>query len=280
MKQNQIQQENPAQENPLANLQTKIPKGYFGAFPDLEIETVPPGQIQMLDKPSTRDEWHGENLHKKFTWSVRLAPDRKAVTVPLGQFCMENEQGIDPRSGTWLISTINNLLSKPTSPLAHPIFILELSRDAAKASFKTLQENNMSLHKILIENNFSAFSYCSEFKPVSVLEPLFRFHSGWLAMKTRLENGSSYPVKEKDEQSIIADLDGFLQEGNHKAEKEDRAPLLCCKMDKGNCKRMEHSTPSGTCTRNPKGRRSTTWVTLPGYHKRKGRNHPERQTYA
>jgi len=67
------------------------------------------------------------------------------------------------------------------------LFSFELWQEAAKANFKILQENNMSLHKILTENAFSALSYRSEFKSVAVLEPLFQFHPGWPAMKTRLE---------------------------------------------------------------------------------------------
>jgi len=107
---------------------------------------------------------------------------------------MENEQGFNPRSRNWLISTITNLLSMPTSPPAHPVFSFELLQEAAQANFKILRENNMSLHKILTENTFSALSYGSEFKPVAVLEPLFQFHPGWHVMKMRLENGLSYPV--------------------------------------------------------------------------------------
>jgi len=83
----------------------------------------------------------------------------------------------------------------------------------------------MSLHKILTENG-------SEFKPVVVFEPLFQFHLGWPAMKTCPENRSSYPLTEKDEQSRIADLEGFLQRGNHKSAKGERAPLLYNKMVK------------------------------------------------
>jgi len=165
--------------------------------------------------------------------SIRLVPDKKAINVPLEQFHMGNGHGFDPRSGNWLISTITNLLGMPTSPPAHPVFSFELSQEeAAKANFKILQENNMSLHKILTENTFSALSYGSEFKPVAVLEPLFQFHPGWPVMNTCLENGSSYPVTEKDEQSRIADLEGFLQRGNHKLAKGARAPLLYNKMVK------------------------------------------------
>ena len=60
-KQNQTQQEIPAQENPFAkpshlpdveNLQIKIPKGYARVVPDTGIETVSPERIQTLDKPS------------------------------------------------------------------------------------------------------------------------------------------------------------------------------------------------------------------------------------
>ena len=87
-KQNQTQQENPfAKPSHLLdveNLQIKIPKGYARVVPDTGIETVSPERIQMLDKPSTVAERHGKNLQENPDGSIRLVPDKKAVTVPLG----------------------------------------------------------------------------------------------------------------------------------------------------------------------------------------------------
>jgi hypothetical protein len=75
-------------------------------------------------------------------------------------------------------------------------------------NFKILEENGMDLDKIIRADPSSPLFYGSEFKPVSILEPLFKHHPKWTEMKSRLLNGSEY--KMEDLGVILRSDDRFL----------------------------------------------------------------------
>lgn len=76
-------------------------------------------------------------------------------------------------------------------------------------------------------------SYGSEFKEVSVLENIFKFHPDWTKMKTILMNGTSYPLKPPHPKHVqLGDLREMIAFGNHKSASGDRAELLSERMAK------------------------------------------------
>ncbi len=69
-------------------------------------------------------------------------------------------------------------------------------------------------------------SYVSEFKPVSILEPIFGFHPSWTKMKTVLTYGSTWPLLPLDDSNQLNNIDNALAFGNHKGDMQQPELLL------------------------------------------------------
>ena len=63
----------------------------------------------------------------------------------------------------------------------------------------------------------SVISYGSEFRPATVLQPLFHRHPLWPRMESHLTQGASYPLSQISDSDRQKDLLYCLNRGNHKS---------------------------------------------------------------
>eukprot|EP00979_Chaetoceros_neogracilis_P013087 scaffold3660_cov246-Chaetoceros_neogracile.AAC.3 len=137
-----------------------------------------------------------------------------------------------PAKKPWILREIIKILETPQVPPSLPPFQFNLSQSSANHNFKILEENGMDLDKIIRADPSSPLFYGSEFKPVSILEPLFKHHPKWTEMKSRLLNGSEYKMEDLDEEERLGDLSAALIRGNHKSASGEKAIILAEKMEK------------------------------------------------
>ncbi len=128
--------------------------------------------------------------------------------------------------------TITRIINSQPTNQKKPPFKFELSEAAAEENFTILKQHNMSLAAVISSSDSSPISYGSEFKPTTVLEPLFHNHPGWPRMKRILQEGSDYHLEPIDEAVRLEDLKGRLEYGNHKSAQGARAEILAAKMEK------------------------------------------------
>ena len=112
---------------------------------------------------------------------------------------------------TILHSTMNELYEAPSASK----FEFELNDTAAAKNWI-----NISSHGNLgnaLESDKSSFTrYGSEFRPVTTLTRIFKFHPLWDRLKSILGNGIQFPLSPLDDTSLKLDLDFSLAFGNHK----------------------------------------------------------------
>jgi hypothetical protein len=104
-------------------------------------------------------------------------------------------------------------------------FSFELSNEAAMKNYLVMKTCDMDLNKAFLKEGNSPLAFGSEFKPVSIIEPLFKKHPNWTRVKKILTEGSSWPLDPLDEEDRKKDLEEALSFGNHKGA-EDNPDLL------------------------------------------------------
>ena len=82
-----------------------------------------------------------------------------------------------------------------------------------------LQQHENSLHRVIIQHPGSVISPGSEFRPVSVLEPLFLHHPNWAIIQQIMKEGSRWPLDSISKEERIAKNNEFITRGNHKSAK-------------------------------------------------------------
>lgn len=92
----------------------------------------------------------------------------------------------------------------------------DLSLEAAAQNMKVFQSHQNSLENI-IQSTKNTLNYGSEFKPVRILQYLFRTHVHWKHFRRLLTQGSNFPLSEINEDCRRKDFDHALQYGNHKS---------------------------------------------------------------
>ena len=131
-----------------------------------------------------------------------------------------------PRIYTPSIVEAVKVLLLSSAPLTKPKVRFDVSREAAFHNFSILKEANYDLDSILnVPGETSVTTYGSEFKSVKNLEQLFGKHHRWQMLKTRLVQGSNWPLVELDEKLRLRDLKGALVRGNHKSAGENESFL-------------------------------------------------------
>ena len=92
-------------------------------------------------------------------------------------------------------------------------------------NYLVMKKCDMDLNKAFLKEGGSPLAFGSEFKPVSIIEPLFKKHPNWTRVKKILTEGSSWPLDPLDEEDRKKDLEEALSFGNHKGA-EDNPDLL------------------------------------------------------
>lgn len=107
-----------------------------------------------------------------------------------------------------------------------PLFKFELTMKAALQNYLVLLKHNLSLESALNAQQDTPLGYGSEFRPVSVIEPLFEKHPMWPRLKQILTSGSSWQLEDLSEEERLSDLKEAIARGNHKGAKEKQEKLF------------------------------------------------------
>ena len=123
------------------------------------------------------------------------------------------------KEGVWfpvnLIEVIQQIISTKCKKMNKTNFRFDFSKEAATHNWNTLSQYQ-NLGEAIEDNNSSQLSYGSEFREVSVLEPLFQNHPLWNRLKSQLTEGIIYPSEEIDPALKHQDLLDGIEFGNHK----------------------------------------------------------------
>jgi len=114
----------------------------------------------------------------------------------------------------------------PSPDLNPPLFIFNLSKEAAEYNAAILTACNFDLNRIIKRQHPSQISYGSEFRPSHQLQELFVFHPLWPNLKETLENGATFPLKEIAEADRVIHLNFHSRRGNHKSAMDYHQILL------------------------------------------------------
>ena len=199
----------------------KIVKGLSRCFKEInETKKSKETSESMNSKNKQKHMVYGED---KSLDEARLPP--KPALVPV-----EKPPILD------LVGEVRKLLHV-TQKLEKPEFIFEVSEIAAYKNYAILLNMNFEIHKILSnENKRSAISYGSEFKEVSLLDNLMKFHPRWDRLRNILKQGSNWALDPLAEDLRKKDLEASLLRGNHKSavlQKEFLAEALAKEVAKG-----------------------------------------------
>ncbi len=116
-----------------------------------------------------------------------------------------------------LISVLQITMATPCRHPLKPIFEFDTSVEVAEKNYIILMHKfGGDLHEALHAQQGTPLQYGSEFKPVSILAPIFSLHPSWEKMKTVLSDGSPWPLVPIDDQNRLLDIDDALAFGNHK----------------------------------------------------------------
>ena len=77
------------------------------------------------------------------------------------------------------MDSIRNALQWCPLSRARPVFNFVMSTEAADKNFALLKDNDYNLERILLSNSLSPLHPGSEFRPVSLLRPIFEAHPFW-----------------------------------------------------------------------------------------------------
>ena len=107
-----------------------------------------------------------------------------------------------------------------------PLFDFSLTQEAATRNFNTLQRHNFDLEKLLLSDGLSPLMPGSEFRPVSLLAPIFEGHPHWPRLRRSLLIGTTMELTSITEENRQKLLDTALAYGNHKSAKTYSEYLL------------------------------------------------------
>ena len=171
---------------------------------------VNPSQCHEIVLPQGPN--HYNQLHKSTQHHEIFLPQR-----PNHQH--ENTSGATP-SSVWLsdlITILQQIAALPCHQPLKPLFTFKFSLEVANKNFILLTcKFGGDLSKALLAQSDSPLGYGSEFKPIEMIELIFRNHPSWSQMKQVLTHGSKWPLQPLDKVDRIKDVEEALIFGNHK----------------------------------------------------------------
>jgi hypothetical protein len=106
--------------------------------------------------------------------------------------------------------------STSTKPKDPPVRF-DISIAAANHNKHVLESFNNSVEELIQACSPSILSYGSEFKHVSILYPLLHRHIHWDQFKKILSKGSTFPLRDIDDETRKKDFSAALSYGNHRS---------------------------------------------------------------
>ena len=127
-----------------------------------------------------------------------------------------------------LINIIKSIINLPSTPMSPPTLMFTMTKEASEHNWEILKNHNLCLSDALAANNSSQLGPSSEFRPVHILQHVFKNHPLWPRVSTQLSEGADSPLDELDHTSRQQDLEEALEFGNHNG--ADNNPELFEKM--------------------------------------------------
>ena len=87
-----------------------------------------------------------------------------------------------------------------------PAFCFKMNIESTQKNFLFMKQHDLSLAKSLQAQSGSPLDFGSEFKPVSVLKPIFGKHPNWTRMEAILRRGSDWPMEKLITEDKMEDL--------------------------------------------------------------------------
>jgi hypothetical protein len=135
-------------------------------------------------------------------------------------------EDIWPPNSKKLAEAIKRALEWTPEPRTKPAFSFEMTDEAAEKNFELLKEHDFDLNKLLLRDPRSPLRPGSEFKPIQVLEPLFKGHPFWPCVNRSLLVGAKMPLEKLAEKSRVELLEKALEYGNHKSATSNAGVLV------------------------------------------------------
>jgi hypothetical protein len=124
-----------------------------------------------------------------------------------------------------LQSCIKTALAWQPPTIRQTLFKFEMTKEAADYNWRTLCNNNMNLLEVA-NRNYNPLMPGTEFRPASILEPIFLGHPLWDETKALLIHGATAPIRQLSEEQRLIDLDDAIKYGNHKSAIKQKVHLL------------------------------------------------------
>jgi hypothetical protein len=187
-------------------------------FDEIPLIRPPGGHIEEAVRPFIMDKY-GNSTFPESPQSPNGLTVEKQRLIP----------GRPARSKLRVLRVLSKILHTKPKQVHKPPFIFEPTVAAATHNFQVLHRHNMDLDAAFSSGPFSPTSFGSEFRDTATLEPLYGSHPDWCKMKSILDNGTSFPMQEIDEEVRKQDLDAALLRGNHSSAKGEKAEILVAK---------------------------------------------------
>ena len=122
----------------------------------------------------------------------------------------------------WLMEAIEEVAkAKAPIPEAPPVKF-DLSEEAVRFNTELLKDNELSLERLLLEQQHTTLGFGSEFRPLDQLEKTLGQHPNFKFFSEVLADGMDYRfTKELSEDERKAEVSAILERGNHKSVQED-----------------------------------------------------------
>ena len=191
----------------------------------------PTAQSQRPELPTTEPTAQSRYIELP-TADPTLEPPHAEPTAQSQQRPLPNATLPGAHQGytTWLPTddilheAITEALHWAPPPWTDPLFIFELTTEAAEHNFTVLKSFNFDLQAAIMSDPASQLFPGSEWTPAPLLEPIFRGHPLWHKLVQHLEQGVSWHCDPIPDDERLEDLETTILYGNHKsAGKEDKA---------------------------------------------------------
>ena len=147
---------------------------------------------------------------------TELHADPQLKELPLGKLPSEKA----------LLEAIRVALAWQPPPYSKPPFNFKLSDIAARTNAEILESHGYDIHAALHSDPSSPLFVGAEFRPESILRPIFGWHPFWHNMRSHIYDGVTYPLQPISEEDRLQDLDEAIAYGNHKSARKEKAFMM------------------------------------------------------
>jgi hypothetical protein len=113
------------------------------------------------------------------------------------------------------LGAISRALAWEPPPRNKTPFRFAMTQEAAAHNFRVLRDASFDLHSLLMSNTGCVTHPGDEFRPVSLLDPIFKRHPLWQRVRQMLTVGAKFPLEPLDDEARLRDLAAAHERGNH-----------------------------------------------------------------